>query len=98
MRILLRLLGVVLLLGGIGLIVILFEPGPGEVADWMGDNCAHQKNRPGEACNILDVLEISATAPFLILIGFVLTLAMRPERKEPITLDFSRLGRGGGGS
>ena len=85
-RIGLRLLGLVLLLAGIAGIVLLFEPGPGEIADWMGDECAHGRNEPGEQCNALDVIEILAISPLLMLVGFVLVLAMR---KGPLVIDLS---------
>ena len=89
-RIGLRLLGFLLLLAGIAGIVILITPGPGEVADWMGSSCRHTKHGTGEQCTVLDVLEVSATAPLLILIGGVMALALRPEHKGPFTLDLSR--------
>ena len=88
-RIGLRLLGLVLLLAGIAGIVLLFEPGPAEIADWMGDECAHGRNETGEQCNSLDVIEVLGGAPLLILIGGVLVLAMR---KGPLVLDFSSKG------
>ena len=34
---------------------------------------------------------IALSAPLLILVGFVLTIALRPPDKGPITLDLSRL-------
>ena len=89
-RILLRLFGVVLLLAGLALIVMLFNPGPAEVADWMGDECAHGRNETGEACNAMDVIEVTLAAPVMILIGFVLAIALRPKGKGPFTLDLSR--------
>jgi len=85
-RIGLRLLGLVLLLAGLAGIVLLFEPGPTEIADWMGDECAHGRNETGEQCTSTDVIEVLAGAPLLILIGGVLVLAMR---KGPLVLDFS---------
>ena len=92
-RIILRLVGVVLLLGGIGLVVMLFVPGPADVADWMGENCSHGTGlRESEPCTVTDVIEIALLAPVAILIGFVLTIALRPPGRGPITLDFSRRG------
>lgn len=85
-RIGLRLLGLVLLLAGLAGIMLLFEPGPTEIADWMGDECAHGRNETGEQCTSTDVIEVLAGAPLLILIGGVLVLAMR---KGPLVLDFS---------
>lgn len=82
-----------MLAGGFGLIVILFVPGPTEVADWMGENCARSKNEPGEQCTVGDVIQLAFAAPLLILIGFVLTVALRPPGKGPITLDLSFLRR-----
>ena len=92
-RILLRLFGLVLFLAGIALIVMLFKPGPAEVADWMGDECAHGRNSTGEACNALDVIEVTLSAPLMILVGFVMALALRPEGRPTPTLDLSRFTR-----
>ncbi len=93
LRIALRLFGFLMLLGGLGLIVVLFVPGPSDVADWMGQNCAHGRNESGEQCTVTDVLELVFVAPFLILVGFVLSVALRPPGKGPITLDLSFLRR-----
>ena len=93
LRILLRLAGLVMFVGGIAFLVLLVAPGPSEVADWMGDECAHGRNETGEQCTITDVIELALAAPVLILIGFVLAIALRPPGKGPLTLDFSR-GRG----
>lgn len=91
-RIALRLLGVVLLLAGIAGIVILFNPGPSEVADWMGNSCAHSENGPSESCNVLDVLSLVAVAPILILVGGVMALALGPDKGTGagFTIDLSR--------
>ena len=85
-RIALRLVGFALLLTGIGMLVVLVTPGPGEVAEWMGQSCAHGRNESGEQCTITDVLMVAASAPLLMLIGGVLDLAMR---KGPLVLDIS---------
>ena len=52
----------------------------------MGDECAHGRNESGEQCTTVDVIEILAGAPILMLVGLVLVLAMR---KTPFVLDFS---------
>ena len=93
-RILLRLFGLLLFLAGLALVVMLFKPGPAEVADWMGDECAHGRNTTGEACTALDVIEITFAAPMMMLIGFVLAITLRPEGRGPWTLDLSRGRRG----
>jgi hypothetical protein len=93
LRIGLRLLGVVLLVLGIGMIVILFYPGPRDVADWMGNTCAHTKNGPSEQCNIFDVLEFIFVAPWVIIVGLVLALVLRPESKGTPTISFGGLRR-----
>ena len=92
-RIALRLLGFALLLAGLAMIVLMFVPGPREVADWMGDECAHGRNETGEQCTVVDVIEVALSAPVLILVGAVLALALRPEGKGPLTLDLSALRR-----
>ena len=96
MRVLARLLGVVLLLGGIAMLVSLVVPGPADVADWMGKSCAHGNltSDKNEQCTITDVLLVVASAPIMVLIGFVLTVALRPKDRGPITLDLSRFTRG----
>jgi hypothetical protein len=88
-RIALRLLGLLLFLLGLAMLVVLVYPGPRDVADWMGNNCAHTKNGPSEQCNIFDVLEFIFFAPWLILGGGVLALVMRPSGKGPVTIDLS---------
>jgi hypothetical protein len=80
LRIGLRLLGVVMLVIGIAGLVVLVYPGPRDIADWMGNSCAHTTNGPGEQCSIFDVLEFIFVAPWLILGGVILALVMRPER------------------
>ena len=91
LRIGLRLLGVVLLLAGIGILVALVKPGAADVADAMGVSCSHGSGlRESEPCTVMDVIGLAALAPVAILIGFVLTVALRPPGKGPITLDFSR--------
>jgi hypothetical protein len=77
---------------GVASIVVLFYPGPRDVADWMGNSCVHTTNGPSEQCNVLDVVEVALIAPWLILIGGVMALALRPEHKGPVTIDLS--GRG----
>ena len=95
-RILLRLLGFVLFLAGIAGVVLLFNPGPGEIAESMGNSCRHGRTG-GEQCNVLDVLLILISAPLLILVGGVMALALGPEREGgPRTLDLSRFRRGSG--
>lgn len=92
LRIGLRLMGFLMLIVGLAMIVVLFYPGPRDVADWMGSSCAHTTNGPSEQCNIFDVLEIILVAPWLILIGLILSAALRPPSKGPITIDLSRRG------
>ena len=82
LRIGLRLLGLVLLIVGVAMIVVLIYPGPRDVADWMGNSCAHTKDGPGEQCTVFDVLEFITIAPWCIIGGFVLAVALRPERKS----------------
>ena len=89
LRIGLRLLGLVVFLVGLAMIVVLVYPGPGNVANWMGNSCAHTTNGPTEQCTIFDVLEFIFIAPWMILIGGVLALALRPPGKGPLTIDLS---------
>jgi hypothetical protein len=94
-RIALRLLGVVLLLASVAAIVVLIDRGPTGIAEWMGKSCAHTAPGRGapEQCTVLDVLQIYWIVTILFVIGFVLTLSMRPADRGPITLDLSRFRR-----
>ena len=58
LRIGLRLLGLLLFLAGIAGVVALFEPGPSEIADWMGTTCDKNSRDldPSEQCDAGDVL------------------------------------------
>jgi hypothetical protein len=87
-------LGLLLFLAGVAGIVLLFKPGPGEIADWMGNSCDHDSRdlTSGGDCDAFDVILILISAPLLILVGGVMALALRPSDKGPITLDFSRRG------
>jgi hypothetical protein len=94
-RIGLRLLGVVLLVGSIAAVVFLIDRGPTGVAEWMGKSCAHSGPSRGspEQCDILDVVQIYWLVPILFVIGFALTLSMRPADRGPITIDLRRFRR-----
>jgi H+/Cl- antiporter ClcA len=91
-RIGLRLLGVLLFLIGLAAIVLMVVPGPSEIADWMGENCAHRERGPAEQCTVWDVIDILWVAPILLLVGGVMMLALRPEGSGPATIDLSRRG------
>lgn len=85
----------VLLTGSIAAIVVLIDRGPAGIAEWMGKSCSHTapgSGSPGQ-CTVGDVLEIYSIVPILFVIGFVLTLAMRPADRGPITIDLSRFRR-----
>jgi len=76
--------------------VLLFKPGPGEIADWMGNSCDHDSRdlTSGGDCDAFDVILILISAPLFILVGGVMVLALGPEREGgPRTLDLSRLRR-----
>jgi hypothetical protein len=89
LRIGLRFLGVLLFGLGVAMIVVIVYPGPVDVANWMGNSCAHTQNGPSEQCSIFDVLEFILFAPWLILGGGVLALALRRPGKGPMTIDLS---------
>ena len=88
-RIGVRLLSFLVFLVGLAMIVVLVHPGPANVADWMGNSCAHTQNGPSEQCTIFDVLEFIFIAPWLILVGGIMALALRRPGKGPMTIDLS---------
>lgn len=86
LRIFLRLLGVVMLIAGIAAIVLLFYPGPYEVAEWMGENCVHGDpgpTRTAEQCNVLDVIELTVGAPIMVIVGLALVFTMGRSFVQP---------------
>jgi hypothetical protein len=86
LRILLRLIGVLMLLAGTAAIVLLFYPGPYEVAEAMGESCVHSDPGPTqteEPCNLLDVIELTLAAPAMVLVGLVLIFTMSKSFVQP---------------
>ena len=88
-RVGLRLFGVLMLALGFVIVFAMIFPGPKQVANWMGESCAHQKNGPSEQCNIWDVLSFLWFAPVLIFVGGIMALVLRPERSQPMTINLS---------
>ena len=87
----LRLFGLFLFVFGCAAVVLMIKPGPAEVSDWMGASCAHRKHGPPEDCGTLDAIELLwGIGPLCVLVGGVMALALRPDHKGPLTLDFSR--------
>lgn len=76
-------------LAGFACFVLLFEPGPREVAERMGKNCSHAQGGPSEQCTILDAVELLFIGPSLILIGGLALLLLRPPGKGPLRIDLS---------
>jgi hypothetical protein len=90
-RVPLRLGFLAVFLAGLGLFVMVFVPGPGTVAEVMGESCSHDGGRSSDQCGILDVALISfGAAPMVMLVGLVGMLLLRRPGKGPLTLDFSR--------
>ena len=90
-RFLLRLLSLLVLLGGLALFVMIFYPGPGTVADLMGESCSHDGGTNSEQCTIFDVASISfGAAPVVMLVGLIGVVALRPPGRGPVTLDLRR--------
>jgi hypothetical protein len=86
LRILLRLIGVLMLIAGTAAIVLLFYPGPYEVAEAMGESCVHSDPGPTqteEQCNVLDVIELTLGAPAMVLVGLVLIFTMSKSFVQP---------------
>jgi hypothetical protein len=78
-----RLIGFLIVAVCFGLVVMLFVPGAGEVAERMGKNCPRSRGDPGHQCKTLDVLVVVVFAfPMLLLIGLALIasplIAQRP--------------------
>jgi hypothetical protein len=86
-RISLRLLGFLLIALGFVIVVAMIVPGPGQIANWMGNSCAHETNGPSEQCSIFDVIGILTFVPFLFIGGLVLAAVTRRPGAGPVTIN-----------
>lgn len=96
MRTLLRLGALLILLAGLACFVLLAQPGPREVGEWLGRTCTSGGNsRARRDCDALDATDLLLTfgAIFSVL-GAALWIVLRPADRGPMTLDLSRLRRG----
>ena len=99
-RILLRLLGAVLFAASLLGIVLFLAAGPVDVAEKMGKSCRHNNQLgPSEWCTWRDALGILQMLPFTLLVGGVLMVVFRSDKKRADgtdgtpTLDLSGSGR-----
>lgn len=68
-----RVIGFLLLAVLVGLVVMLFVPGAGEVAHALGKSCPRTQGGHGDGCHALDVVVVVVFAsPLLLLFGLVL--------------------------
>jgi hypothetical protein len=68
-----RLIGFLLLAICIGLVVMLFTPGAGEVAERLGKKCPRSLGGHYQQCHALDVVGVVVfVSPWLLLIGLAL--------------------------
>jgi hypothetical protein len=89
LRISLRVLGFALLASCVVIVVAMFVPGPGQIANWMGSSCAHETNGPGEQCTIFDVLGFLEAVPFVFVAGLVLMAVTRRPGSGPVTINLA---------
>ncbi|GAS98148.1 uncharacterized protein RMCC_5113 [Mycolicibacterium canariasense] len=90
-RIALRLLGLLLLLGGLACAVLLIWPGPAQIAAFLGSSCAADRSGISHPCSWLEAADLVWTGCWVsIVIGFVLRLLTRPAGKGPLVLDVRR--------
>lgn len=90
MRIALRLLGLVLLALCGASVVLLFGPGPRQVAEWMGVSCGYNDG-PSEQCSAFDAASVLWTVIWVSFIaGVVLRIGTRPTGKGPMVLNLRR--------
>jgi hypothetical protein len=90
-RIALRLLGLLLLLGGLACAVLLIWPGPAQIAAFLGSSCASDDSGVSHQCSWLEAADLVWTGCWVsIVIGFVVRLLTRPAGKGPLVLNLRR--------
>lgn len=79
LRVGLRALGSLMLIGGLAFLGLLVAQGPTQIAEWAGNSCAHGSGalREAEACTWQDVMGFVPMAGIMVLVGGVLALVMR---------------------
>lgn len=93
-RIALRVLGLALLAASLLFLVLIFWPGPAQVAEWLGRSCATGRDRVTYQCDWLDAADLLWTAFWVSLVlGAVLRITTRPAGQGPRTIDLRRLFR-----
>ena len=86
LRIFLRVVGLVLFVGGLLGVLYIVSIGPDQVGESMGRECKHNEVLgPADQCTWQDVLGIMQALPWITLIGGVLMILMRPEKAETST-------------
>jgi hypothetical protein len=95
MRGLLRLVAFLVLLAGLACFVVLIEPGPRQVGEWLGRSCSSGGNiRRSRTCDALDATDLLLTfGAILTVLGAVLWIALRSKDRGPATLDLSGVTR-----
>ena len=79
---------------GLLFLVLIFWPGPAQVAEWLGRSCATGRNRVTYQCDWLDAADLLWTAFWVSLVlGAVLRITTRPAGQGPRTVDLRRLFR-----
>jgi len=93
-RIALRVLGLMLLAASLLFLVLIFWPGPGQVAELLGRTCASDRPHNVHQCDWLDAADLLWTAFWVSLaLGAVLRITTRPAGRGPVTIDLRRLFR-----
>lgn len=90
-RVALRLLGLLLLLGGLACAVLLIWPGPAAIAESLGSTCASDRSGDTHQCSWLEAVDLVWTGCWVsVVVGFVLRLVTRPAGRGPRVLDLRR--------
>lgn len=85
LRIFLRLLGLAVFLGAVGLAALIMVLGADDFAREMGKECSHSRGMREEWCTWQDALGILEATPYVALVGAALLLVLGPGfgRKDP---------------
>lgn len=90
-RITLRLLGLLLLVVSATCLVLIWWPGPAQIAEMMGRTCANDRHGTNYRCIWVDAVSVLWTVFWVSFVsGVALRILTRARGRGPVTVDLRR--------